>query len=289
YMQYADKDCGTDYFYADYLFRAGKYQESLNKAIEMSNSNCKNFERLPILFAYNYDRLGDSINAKKFIDQFFATTNTADIEATDYELAVKVFSKFEGVENQTVAFLQKAIDNDSKKENKLKYTKMAADIYGKAKMYKEHVQWLHKYNDLKGSMGEYDYYVITNSSFQSKDYVGTMVLAQKYIAAFPNKPQGYAYNVAAAKALDTSSTICFAEPAILQYNDFLLKDSTTNKSQIVSNYYYIMIYYADKIKDYSKALEYCNKILLIIPDDKEMLDIKKVLEERAAKSPKSTK
>ncbi|MFY7965761.1 MAG: tetratricopeptide repeat protein, partial [Chitinophagaceae bacterium] len=28
YLQYADKDCNNDYFYADYLFRAGKFQES---------------------------------------------------------------------------------------------------------------------------------------------------------------------------------------------------------------------------------------------------------------------
>lgn len=288
YVQFADKDCGTDYFYADYLFRAGNYNESLEKAKVMSTGNCKDYDRLPILFAYNYDRLGDSVQAKAYLETYFSKATAEEIEPTDYELVVKVFSKFSGLENQTIIFLQKAIDSDPKKENKLKYTKMAADMFGKAKMYKEHVQWLHKYNNLKGSMGEYDYYIITNSSYYSKDYVGTMEIAQKYIAAFPDKPQGYAFNVAAAKALDTSSNPGIAEPALLQYNGYLLKDSVKNKSQIVNNYYYIMIYYADKVKDYTKALEYCNKILLIIPDDKEMLDIKKVLEERAnrEKNPK---
>jgi len=41
YVQYADKDCNTDYFVGDYLFRAGKYQESLAKAKEMFGAACE--------------------------------------------------------------------------------------------------------------------------------------------------------------------------------------------------------------------------------------------------------
>ena len=39
----ADKDCETDYFVGDYLFRAGKYQESLQQAKNMEAGNCKNY------------------------------------------------------------------------------------------------------------------------------------------------------------------------------------------------------------------------------------------------------
>ncbi|MBX2930797.1 MAG: hypothetical protein KF781_02485 [Chitinophagaceae bacterium] len=281
YVQYADKDCATDYFYADYLFRAGKYQESLDKAKAMSTSECKTFERLPVLFAYNYDRLGDSLQAKAYIEQYFASANPDDIESTDYELAVKVLSKITGLEVEAAGYLQKAIDKETKQENKLKYMKMAADMFAKAAMYSEQVKWLQKYNDLKGSMGEYDYYVITNASYLSGNYEETMAYAQKYITAFPDKPQGYAFNVRAARALDTTSNPGIAVEALLQQNEFYAKDTATNKKFIVANLYYIMIYYADKEKDYIKALEYCNKILEYIPEDEEMLSIRKVLEERA--------
>ena len=71
YKANADKDCNTDYFVADYLFRAGKYQESLAKAQEMENGECRISERISVLFAYNYDRLGDSLKAKSYIDKFF--------------------------------------------------------------------------------------------------------------------------------------------------------------------------------------------------------------------------
>ncbi|GMV76885.1 MAG: hypothetical protein AMXMBFR79_00210 [Chitinophagaceae bacterium] len=286
YMQYADKDCATDYFYADYLFRAGKYNESLNKAKEMSSNECKTYDRLPILFAYNYDRLGDSLQSKSYLENYFSIATIEEVEPTDYELAVKVFSKFPGLENQTVGYLQKAIANTTKKETKLEYMKLAADMYGKSKMYKEQVQWLQQYNDLKGSMGEYDHYIITSTCYMSKDYTATMAYAQKYIAAFPDKPQGYAFNVNAAKALDTTTNPGIAEPALLQYNSYLQKDVEKNKNQIVNNYYYIMIYYADTVKDYEKALEYCNKILELIPADSEMLNIKKTLEARISSQSK---
>lgn len=73
YIQYADKDCRTDYYAADYLFRVGKYQESLDKAKAMDAGECKTYSKLPILYAFNYDRLGDSIQSKSYLDKFIAS------------------------------------------------------------------------------------------------------------------------------------------------------------------------------------------------------------------------
>ena len=67
------------------MFRAGKYSESLAKAKELESSDCK--ARVNILFAYNNDRLNDSVSAKKNIDDFFATAPLDKIENTDYEIA----------------------------------------------------------------------------------------------------------------------------------------------------------------------------------------------------------
>lgn len=280
YIQLADKDCKTDYFYTNYLFRAGKYQESLDKTKSMEAGDCKTFVMLPILYAFNYDRLGDSILAKQNLEKFFSTAPVDKIEPVHYELAVKVFSKFPGSEMTTANYLQKAIDNDTAKANKLTYMKQAAEMFGKAKMYIEQIKWLNLYNGLKGSMVEFDHYTITNASYLSKDYVGTMAYAQKYIEAVPEKPQGYVFNVKSAKALDTTSNPGIAIEALLQYNTFLAKDSVKNKNTLVSNLFYIFNYYANILKDYPKALEYCDKILAIIPGDADMTDARKVVEGR---------
>lgn len=280
YIQYADKDCKTDFYYADYLFKAGKNQESLEKAKAMEEGECKTFPLLPILFAYNYDRLGDSIQAKAAIENFLTTAPFEKIESAHYELAIKVMSKFPGNEMKTAAYLQKAIDNDTTKANKLGYLKQGADMFGKVKIFSEQLKWLKNYNDLKGTLSEIDHYSITNAAYASKDYTAAMQYAKNYIAAFPDKPNGYAYNTRAAKALDTTTNPGIALEALALQNDYYAKDTEKNKKGLIANYYYTMIYYADKQKDYEKAIEFCDKILALIPGDVEMTNIRNTLSAR---------
>ncbi len=151
----------------------------------------------------------------------------------------------------------------------------AAELFNKAKMYKEELGWLQKKMELKGGApSEFDFYKLTSTAYLAKDYAQTMAIAQKYIAAFPDKPHPYQYNVYAAKALDSTTNPGIALAALQQQNAYLYKDSTTNKKKIVSNYYYIMGYYNDKLKDYQKALDICDTILTLIPNDPEMMKIK---------------
>lgn len=277
FIQYADKDCVTDFYYADYLFKAGKNQESLDKAKAMQATECSTYALLPILFAYNYDRLNDSIAAKASIEKFFATAPIDKIEPAHYELAVKVLSKFPGNEMATASYLQKAMDNDTTKAARLVYLKQGAEMFGKAKMFTEQVKWLQKFNTTKVNLSETDYFNITVAAYASKDYVSTMQYAKNYIASFSDKPNGYAYNVRAAKALDTTTNPGIAIEAINLQNDFYAKDTEKNKKALSGNYYYLMVYYADKLKDYEKAIEYCDKILALNPGDADMTNIKATL------------
>jgi len=123
YVKYADQDCTTAYFKADYLFRAGKYEESKAQADSMANGQCANFPGLNILYAYNYDRLGDSAQAKSYMDKYFTTarTNGTDVDPDYYLLAGKVYSKFPGMEDTAVNYLVKAMDIDTaaKKQTKI--------------------------------------------------------------------------------------------------------------------------------------------------------------------------
>ncbi len=272
YIQYADKDCNTDFLYADYLFRAGKNQESLDKAKSMETGECKSFYQLPLLYAYNYDRLGDSVKAKTYIEQYFATTPQDKITPANYDIAVKIFSKFPGSEALAVSYLQKAIDSDTSIPNKISFANQAASIMGKAKMYGEQIKWLQTAIKLKGgTMTEADFYQMANTALNGKDYVATMEVAKKYIEAFPAKPQPYYFNVRAAKAIDTSATLGTAIEPILQQNEFLLKDSAAanvekNKKAVFNNYYYLLKYYNDVQKETQKAIDITDKMLLLYPN-----------------------
>ena len=121
---------------------------------------------------------------------------------------------------------------------------------------------------MKGATGEVDYYNLSNAAFNAKDFTQTMAIAKNYIAAFPDKPQGYNFNVRAAKAIDTASAI---DP-ILQQNDYFMKDSVKNRKSIFNNYYFLLVYYGEKLKDNTKALEICDKMLTLYPNPGEEND-----------------
>jgi Tfp pilus assembly protein PilF len=269
YIQYADKDCRTEYYYADYLFRAGKYQESLDKAKAMDAGECKTYSKLPVLYAFNYDRLGDSIQAKSYLEKFIAASANEKMEPTWIELIVKVYSKFPGNENLVAGYLQKTIDNDTSREIKLKYYRQGADMYGKAMLYNEQVQWLQKYNELKGTMGEYDYYTLTNAAFNAKNYVLAIDISKKYLVAFPAKPQPISFLRKSAIASDPDSTTGSAIEPLIFLNNELYKDSVKYKKDIFKNLYYMINYYVDKSKELPKALEVANKMLWLFPETGE--------------------
>ena len=282
YIQYADKDCHNDYFYADYLFRAGNYQESLVKAKLLENTECKN--RVPVLYAYNYDRLNDSIKAKNFIEQYLASAHLDKILITDYDLAINIEAKFPGQEQKALEYINKAIEMDSSKNGRLRYLSQASKILGNAAKFNEQIKVLQQIVDLKGTKNEYDNYMLTSTAFKANDFNLTMQLAKDYVTTFPNKPQGYDYYVRAARKIDTANTTGLYFEAVSKQMEFLKTDTVNYKQQLVNNYYVQMAYFNDTKKDYLKAIEVCDKILSLIPNEPQTLKIKEALLKNAVKN-----
>jgi hypothetical protein len=256
FLKYADKDPLNDFFYAEYLFRAGKYNESLAKAKEIeASAGVTAVPRLSILYAYNYDRLGDSIKAKDNVVKFFNAK--LDIQASDYDLAVKLLSKFPGNEAQAVGYLEQAIGNDTSRVNKLNYMNQAADIYGKAKMYKEQLVWMRKVVDSKGTMGEGDHYRLTSAAVNAKDIPQAIELAKKYMIAFPDKPQPYIFFKKAAIASDPDTTTGSGVD-YLQYLDsvYVAVNKEKFKKDIFLNEYYSILYYISKTNTLKKSPDF---------------------------------
>jgi hypothetical protein len=256
FLKYADKDPLNDFFYAEYLFRAGKYNESLAKAKEIeASAGLAAVPRLSLLYAYNYDRLGDSVKAKDNVVKFFNAK--LDIQSPDYDLAVKLLSKFPGNEAQTVGYLEQAIGNDTSRVNKLNYMNQAADIYGKGKMYKEQLFWMRKVVEAKGAMGEGDYYRLTSAALNAKDIPQTIELAKKYMTAYPDKPQPYSFFKKASIASDPDTTTG-SGVEYLQYLDsvYTVVNKEKFKKDIFLNEYYSILYYISKTKTLKKSPDF---------------------------------
>lgn len=285
YVANADQDCNTNYFKANYLFRAGKYAESKAAADAMAAGECKNFPKINVLYAYNYDRLGDSVNAKSYLEKYFASAVPSTVDPDYYILASKVYSKFPGNEDTASAYLEKAIDVDTVKANKVKYAKTGADLFAKAGRVDKQLYWLQKSATLQGnaSISESDYYKLSKGLTDALVPGDTVALARNfaiadsvtnaYITAYPAKPQGYTFRVIAGKKADLDSTKGLAIPAIEQQNVYLLADTAVNSKKVAfNNYYYLLIYYTQYAKGlsraegYQKAIEIADKMTAIYPD-----------------------
>ena len=257
YVAYADRDPKTDYFVAEYLFRAGKNDESLAKIQELEKSAGLNeIPRLSILSAYNYDRKGDSVQAKANLEKFFANAPADKIEPTDYELAVKVLTKFPGSEAQAATYLEKAIATDTARINKLNYMQQGADMYAKAKNPAEQLNWMKRMVELKGTTTEGDYYRISAAALSAKDYPQTMDWAKKYMAAYPDKPQPYTFYRKAAVASDPDTTSGKGVEQ-LQYIDSIYSlNKDKYKKELFLNEYYTILYYINKQNALKKSPDF---------------------------------
>jgi hypothetical protein len=277
FLQNADKDPALDIFNADYLFRAGQYDASLAKAKELESTvGGASLPRLGVLLAYNYDRKGDSIQAKSYIEQFINTSSADKILNTDYELAVKVLSKFQGNETVLAGILEKAIAADTTKLNRMNYYKLGADMFEKSNMYVDALKWNTKYYELRGIKDEFYYYKMSSVALNAKDGLVTTEIAKQYLAAFPNKPNGYSFNVKGAKLIDTANSLGIVFEAVSLQNEYLLKDPVKNKQALVNNYYAMMGYY-NETKDLEKAISMCDKVLELMPGEAQTVKIKESL------------
>lgn len=258
FVTYADKDPVNDLYLANYLFLAGRNAESLAKVKELDAAvGSKILPKLDILYALNYDRTGDSVQAKNYLTKYFANAPVDKIVPSDYELAVKVFSKFPGSETEAVTYLEKAISSDTSKVNKLSYMNQAAELFGNAQMYSQELQWLQKGVDLKGSKTEFDYYKMTLAALNAKEYPKTIEIAKMYMAAFPEKPQPYIFFRKAAIASDPDTSMGTAVE-YLTYLDsvYTVVNMEKHKKEIFLNQYYIITYYVNKFNSIKKSPDF---------------------------------
>ena len=282
----ADKDPRNEYFLAEYLFRAGKNAESIAKAKELeASAGLVAIPRISILYAYNYDRMNDSVQAKANIEKFFAAAPADKIVPTDYELAVKVLSKFPGNDVQAISYIQKAIDSDTSTVNKINYMKLAADINAKSKNYPEQFSWLKKAQALKPTVTSTDYYYLTDAAIKAKDYPEAVRLGDEYVAKYPDQMYGYRVKAIATVALDADTSKGTAIPAVQAYIDFLSKDPAKNSRILPYQFYYLASYYHDKAKDFQKTIDVLNALLALYPEDKYGLQVKPIVEKELAGPP----
>jgi hypothetical protein len=238
------------------------------------------------LYAYDYDRLGDSVQARSYIQKYLTTADTSNIQPSDYAFAGTVFAKFPESADSAGKYFQLAISLDTVKENQAKYLSSAVDVATATNNYGALLKLIGSMKTITGSdLSETQYYNISKSiadaaadttqPFDSAKYIIGDSVIKSYVAAYPDKPQPYAFLVRYAKAADRDTTKGLALPAIAKQNQYEAKfkdTSATAKQVIFSNDVYLLIYYAqyaqqgEKADNYRKAIDVANEMIALYPD-----------------------
>ena len=282
FLQYADKDPIFEYFSADYLFRSNQFEQSLEKAKAMEAAGSLTiFPGLAVLLAKNYDKKGDSVLAKSYIEPYITNTTADKLINTDYELAVKVLSKFSGSQASLATILEKAIAADStNKKNVLKYYKLGYEMFEKSNMYEDAYKWFARYSAINAVKDEFYYSKTANLALNAKNGPAADSAAKAYIAAFPNSPRGYVSNINAAALLDTGVVKNLYLEALNLNSQYLAKDIDNNKQKMINNFSQILIYY-NEVKAFDKAVEMCDEILKLAPGNADMLKYREQFQRNA--------
>src|SRR5664279_5342978 len=163
YIAVADPDSKNCYAEASLLYVSKLYQQAITKSDEcISTGGTKVYPNVYGLKAYSYDKLGDSINAKKYFDEFFAKVNPDKIGPNDYATYGKVLLKIpakdsmDKVHNDSLAsiYIDKAVALDTVPANKLDYVKSTAESLIASKNYADAGKWYTKILKLKPDYGK---------------------------------------------------------------------------------------------------------------------------------------
>lgn len=267
YIANADKDCATDFYLADYLFRAGKYQESINKAKEMEAGACKDYKPISLVYAYDYSRLGDSAQAKTYYEKYLSSEDSTKIPVDAYRNAGNFLKHVHGSEQSAVTYLQKAMALDTVKANQMVYYDSIASAYKAMGNVQERFNWLQKSYAVNPKPSNADIFNLGSAGLDAKNYAVADSMFTLYKNKYPDQGIGYSMLVKSAQAQD--STGAKAVGPINDYIGFLQKDTVKNK-QIIGYYHAVLGgYYVNTEKNVDSAIAEFEKALTYDPTNQQ--------------------
>ncbi|MGH2564624.1 MAG: tetratricopeptide repeat protein, partial [Ginsengibacter sp.] len=300
YITVADPDSKNCYAEASLLYVSKLYQQAITKSDEcISSGGTKVFPNLYGLKAYSYDKMGDSLNAKKYFEEFFTKINPDKIGPNDYATYGKVLLKIPGkdsletVKNDSLAtvYIDKAVALDTIPANKLDYIKSTAENLVASKKYADAGKWYAKILTLKPEYGKVDLYYAGYNYYRGGNYPAADSIFGLYEEKYPDDIFGPYMKAHAEEGIDTLGVMGLAKP---DYEKVIsIADTSTDKDKVKANeitaYRYMVAYHYNIKHNKDSAIYYNSKILELDPNDTQAQTNDKALRALPSKPAESAK
>lgn len=290
YLAVSDPTPENDYEKTAILYASRRYDEAISTANNfIAQLGDKADPKYYKLIAYSYDEKKDSLNAKKFLEQYFTKQKEDGFLPKDYEFLANTLAKFPGNEAQAMANYDKAIAMDTAMESKLELMTNAAALAKKTGDRIGEAKYLGQVYSAKKDPNNVDLYNWGFANYQAALYPQADSIFAIYTEKYPNEIFGYLWRARANQAMDTTMAQGLAVPHYEKLGEMALSlDAAKYKGQAVSSYFYLVQYHNDIKKDPAKALEYIEKVLAVDPANETAVKIRDILSKAANKKTGST-
>ncbi len=288
YLTVTDPKPSNEYDKISNLYAAKKYAETITQsqakiATEKDSADPRYYK----LVAYSYNDQGDSANAKKYMDDYFAHQKPEGFVPMDYSFRAEVMAKFPESQADAVAFYQKAVDADTTLESKLDLLAKAGALAKRVGQRDAEAAFLKQLYGLKKNPSNVDLYNLGQAYYQAKNYVAAdSIYCGVYETKYADEIIGYLWCARSKRAQDDSvNSAGLAIPAYKMLIDKAKQlDSVKYKSQILQSYYTLIPYYNDQKKDRDSALYYANRGVEFDPTNPDLLRMQTILSKPPAKA-----
>jgi tetratricopeptide (TPR) repeat protein len=291
YLAVSDPNPENDYEKTAILYASRRYDEAISTANGfIAQLGDKADPKYYKLIAYSYDEKKDSLNARKYLEQYFGKQKQEGFVPKDYEFLANTLAKFPGNEVQAMDSYDKAIVMDTAMESKLELMTNAAALAKKTGNRVAEAKYLGQLVATKKDPNNVDFYNWGFANYQAGQYATADSIFAIYTEKYPTEIYGYLWRARANQAMDTTMQQGLAVPHYEKLGEMALSiDAAKFKGQAVSSYFYLVQYYNDIKKDPAKALEYVDKVLAIDPANETAVKIKDILSKAVNKKASTSK
>jgi tetratricopeptide (TPR) repeat protein len=211
------------------------------------------------LIAYSYETLGDTANAARSLEQYFAKEDSARLIAQDYAFRARTTLHNGGPILPAAEYYTKAFNLDSIPANKVEYAGKLAGLYKDVKDYSQQAKWLQFMYENKESRSNVDLFYWGLAHYNAQEYSLSDSVFVKYTTEYPENIFGYYWRALVNAAIDTNMTRGLAIPHYNKVVEMGEKDKTANRSMLLKAYAYLGGYEANITKNYRQSLEWFRK------------------------------
>ncbi len=289
YLTVTDPKPSDEYDKIGNDYAAKKYAQAISKSqAKLSSEGAAADPRYYRLLAYSYNDTGDSVNAKKSLDDFFAKQKPDGFVPMDYSFRAELLARFPGNEQEALDAYSKAVAADTTYEGKIDLLNKGAALAKRVGKRDNEAGFLLQLYNLRKTPTNTDLYNLGQAYYQAKNYASAdSIYCGVYETKYPTEIIGFLWCARSKRAQDDS--VNSAGLAIDAYKTLIDKakqlDSVKYKAQILQAYFTLIPYYNDIKKDKETALMYINKGLETDPANADLARFKEILSRPVKQAP----